>query len=55
MKKIFSSAMPVLSPLKKKFKEAGCECSLKKDKHKTVLTIGYTNIVPIKQQTRSAG
>jgi hypothetical protein len=55
MKKLFAPAGLALFPLKKKFKEAGCTCSLKKDKNQTILTISYANIVPMKQQTGSAG
>ena len=47
MKKIFPLSKAVLRPLAKKFKEAGCQCSIKKDKRQTVLTIGYANIISL--------
>jgi hypothetical protein len=55
MKKLLSGNESVLFPLQKKFKEAGCECSLTKDKHKTTLIIRYTNIVAMPQHTRPTG
>ncbi len=41
----------VLLPLIKKFKEAGCECLIKTDDHKTTLIVSYT--IPLTQQKRS--
>jgi hypothetical protein len=55
MKKLLSGNGSVLFPLQKKFKEAGCECSLTKDKNKTTLIIRYTNIVAMPQHTRPTG
>ena len=45
MKQIPQFPKIVLRPLHKKFMAAGCECTLKKDKHRTILTIAYANIV----------
>jgi len=54
MKKLtVSPKEAILFTLKKKFKDAGCECSLKADKHKTTLSIGYANIIQLTQSTRS--
>ena len=36
-----------LFTLKKKFKDAGCECSLTADEHNTTLYISYANIYSI--------
>ena len=55
MKKTDYSHKPVLIPLKKKFREAGCECTLQADEHHTVLKISYANIVVMPQPSRSAG
>lgn len=55
MKKTYSKNKPVLYPLKKKFKDAGCECLLTIGKHQTILTISYANIIPMTRPTRSAG
>jgi hypothetical protein len=54
MKKLtVSPKEAILFTLKKKFKDAGCECSLKADKHKTTLSIGYANIIQLSQSRRS--
>lgn len=45
MKKEFSSEKPALIPLHNKFKDAGCECDLKKDKHQTTLIIRYAAVI----------
>ena len=56
MKKLTTSPKEaILFTLKKKFKDAGCECSLKADKHKTTLFIGYANVVQFPQSKRSIG
>ena len=55
MKKIDSLQKPALIPLKQKFKEAGCECSLEAEKNFTTLKISYANIVVMPRPTRSAG
>ena len=56
MKKLTTSPKAAtLFSLKKKFKEAGCECSLKADKQKTTLSIGYANIIRFSQSKRSVG
>jgi hypothetical protein len=52
MKKEFSSEKPALIPLHNKFKDAGCECALKKDKHQTTLIIRYATVVNMHQSTR---
>jgi hypothetical protein len=52
MKKEFSSEKPALIPLHNKFKDAGCECALKKDKHQTTLIIRYAAVVNMHQSTR---
>ena len=43
MKKTGLSPQIMLYPLQTKFKKAGCECSLKKDKRHTTLIIGYAD------------
>jgi len=56
MKKLTTSPKDaILFTLKQKFKNAGCECSLKADKHKTTLSIGYANILRLSQSKRSVG
>jgi hypothetical protein len=55
MKKRDYTNKPLLMPLKKKFKDAGCECTLKIEKHYTILTISYANVVLMTQPKRSAG
>ena len=45
MKKEFSSEKPALIPLHNKFKDAGCECDLKKDKHQTTLVVRYAAVI----------
>jgi hypothetical protein len=52
MKKEFSSRKPALTPLHNKFKDAGCECALKKDKHQTTLIVRYATVVNMPPATR---
>jgi hypothetical protein len=52
MKKEFSSEKPALIPLHNKFKDAGCECALKKDKRQTILIIRYAGVVNMPPITR---
>jgi hypothetical protein len=52
MKKEFSLGKPVLIPLHNKFKDAGCKCHLKKDKHQTTLVIRYAAVIDMPPNIR---
>jgi hypothetical protein len=45
MKKELPSEKPSLIPLHNKFKDAGCECNLKKEKDQTTLIVRYTAVI----------